>query len=338
MIYREDVEKREYELLSPLASKAAESAGRIHDEEQCMFRTVYQRDRDRIVHSKAFRRLMHKTQVFIAPGTDHYRTRLTHTLEVAQISRTAARILAYNEDLTEAVALGHDLGHTPFGHVGEAVLNRIHPGGFSHNEQSLRTVDVLEETSRRRGLNLTREVRDGILNHRGPVKPMTPEGQIVKICDRIAYVNHDIDDAVRSGVFTPEDLPRQDLEVLGYTHSDRINNLIIDLCANSEGKTDVELSPRFSEALLDLRSFLFRNLYHSAEVRTTADLDKVEKVISSLYEYFLDHPDEIQGIYRTVGLEEGTHAAVRDWISGMTDRYALEMYEKLFVPKGWRQL
>ena len=338
MIYREDAEKREYEILSPLASRAAESKGRVYDEEQCCFRTVYQRDRDRIIHSKAFRRLIHKTQVFLAPETDHYRTRLTHTLEVAQISRTVAQILAYNGDLTEAIALGHDLGHTPFGHVGEKVLNSIHPGGFSHNEQSLRTVDLLEETSRRRGLNLTCEVRDGILNHRGPVRPMTLEGQIVKICDRIAYVNHDIDDAVRSGIFTMEDLPRKDLEVLGYTHSDRINNLIADLCSNSEGKDTVELSPDFSDALLDLRSFLFRNVYQSPDVRTTSDLDKVEKVITSLYDHFLEHPDEIQGIYGTVREEEGAHAAVRDWISGMTDRYALEMYEKLFVPQGWRQL
>ena len=337
MIYREDAEKREYEILSPLASKAADSKGRAFDEEQCAFRTVYQRDRDRIIHSKAFRRLIHKTQVFLAPETDHYRTRLTHTLEVAQISRTVAGMLAYNADLTEAIALGHDLGHTPFGHVGEKVLNSIHPGGFSHNEQSLRTVDLLEETSKRRGLNLTYEVRDGILNHRGPVRPATLEGQTVKICDRIAYVNHDIDDAVRSGIFTPDDLPQKDLEVLGFTHSDRINNLIVDLCANSEGKDTVELSPEFSEALLDLRSFLFRNVYHSPDVRTTSDLDKVEKVITSLYEYFLAHPDEIQGIYRTVQEEEGTHAAVKDWIAGMTDRYALEMYEKLFVPQGWRQ-
>ena len=338
MIYRQDVEKREYEILSPLASKAADSKGRVYEEKQCEFRTVYQRDRDRIVHSKAFRRLIHKTQVFIAPETDHYRTRLTHTLEVAQISRTVARILAYNEDLTEAVALGHDLGHTPFGHVGEAVLNRIHPGGFSHNEQSLRTVDVLEETSRRRGLNLTYEVRDGILNHRGPVKPMTLEGQIVKICDRIAYVNHDIDDAIRSGIFTLDELPQKDLEVLGYTHSDRINKLIVDLCSNSEGRDSVELSPEYSEALLDLRTFLFRNVYQSPDVRTTSDLGKVEKVITSLYDHFLEHPDEIQGIYRSIREEEGAHTAVKDWISGMTDRYALRMYEELFVPQGWRQL
>jgi len=338
VIYRQDAEKREYEMLSPLAAKAADSKGRVYEEDQCGFRTVYQRDRDRIVHSKAFRRLLHKTQVFLAPETDHYRTRLTHTLEVSQISRTVARILAYNEDLTDAIALGHDLGHTPFGHVGEAVLDRIYPGGFKHNEQSLRTVDVLEETSRRRGLNLTYEVRDGILNHRGDVRPMTLEGQIVKICDRIAYVNHDIDDAIRSGILTLEDLPKDDLEVLGYTHSDRINNLITDLCSNSEGRDVVELSPDFSEALLDLRSFLFRTVYRSSDVRTKSDLDKVEQVITSLYNYFMDHPDEIHGIYGTVREEEGTAAAVKDLISGMTDRYAINMYEDLFVPQGWRQL
>lgn len=338
MITRKDIEKREYDILSPLAAKAADSKGRVYDEPQCEFRTVYQRDRDRIVHSKAFRRLIHKTQVFLAPETDHYRTRLTHTLEVAQISRTVARILAYNEDLTEAIALGHDLGHTPFGHVGEAVLNRIHPDGFAHNVQSLRTVDTLEETSRRRGLNLTYEVRDGILNHRGSGIPMTLEGQIVKICDRIAYVNHDIDDAIRSGILTLEDLPKADLDVLGYTHSDRINNLIVDLCSNSEGKDLIELSPDFSEALLDLRSFLFRTVYQSSDVRTKSDLDKVEQVITSLYIYFLEHPDEIRGIYKDVEKEEGTHVAVKDWISGMTDRYALNLYNELFVPQGWRQL
>ena len=338
MLTREAIEEREYMILSPEAAKAAESRGRIYPEEKCVHRTDFQRDRDRIIHSKAFRRLIHKTQVFLAPEGDHYRTRLTHTLEVAQIARSAARILALNEDLTEAIALGHDLGHTPFGHSGEAVLNRIHPGGFAHNEQSLRIVDTIEETSRRRGLNLTYEVRDGILNHRGRVRPVTLEGQIVKICDRIAYINHDIDDAVRGGIISISDLPQQALDTLGYTHSDRINKLITDLCSNSEGKDSVELSPESSYALLDLRAFLFRTVYHSPDVRTTADLDKVEKVITSLYDYFLEHPDEIQGIYRTVWEEEGTHAAVRDWISGMTDRYALEMYGKLFVPQGWRQL
>ena len=333
---RKDIEAREYEILSPLASKAAESRGREYPEEKCEYRTDYQRDRDRIIHSKAFRRLIHKTQVFLAPEDDHYRTRLTHTLEVAQVSRTAARILQYNEDLTEAIALGHDLGHTPFGHAGEAVLNNIHPGGFAHNEQSLRTVDKIEDTSRRRGLNLTYEVRDGILNHRGPVVPCTLEGQIVKICDRIAYVNHDIDDAIRSGIISMDDLPEEDISVLGSTHSDRINNLIVDLCRYSEGKDMIGLSPEFSRALLSLRSFMFTHVYNSPEVLAVADMEKVDLIIRSLYRYFLDHPDEIPGIYKEIEKEDGTHEAVKDWISGMTDRYALRLYDKLFVPHSWR--
>ena len=335
---RESIEKREYETLSPLACKAAESKGRVYDEEKCEYRTDFQRDRDRIVHSKAFRRLIHKTQVFLAPEGDHYRTRLTHTLEVSQISRTAARILAYNEDLTEAIALGHDLGHTPFGHVGEKVLNNIHPGGFVHNVQSLRTVDVIEDTPKRRGLNLTYEVRNGILNHRGPVKPVTLEGQIVKICDRIAYVNHDIDDAIRSGVITFDDLPEREIEIIGSTHSERINNLIVDLCRNSEGKDSISLSPVLADSLDRLRTFLFKNVYNSQDVRGVSDLDKVERIISSLYRYYLEHSDEIPGIYKKIEEEEGTEIAVKDLISGMTDRYALNLYEKLFVPQGWRQL
>ena len=336
MIKRQDIEAREYEMLSPLASKAAESRGRVFPEEQCTFRTDYQRDRDRIIHSKAFRRLINKTQVFLAPEDDHYRTRLTHTLEVAQISRTVARILQYKEDLTEAIALGHDLGHTPFGHSGETVLNAIHPGGFAHNEQSLRTVDRIEDTSRRRGLNLTYEVRDGILNHRGPGIPFTLEGQIVKICDRIAYVNHDIDDAIRSGIISMDDLPENDITILGSTHSDRINNLITDLCINSEGKKEIALSPDFSRALLSLRSFMFANVYNSPEVQAVTDKEKVDLIIRSLYGYFLDHPDEIPGVYKEIEKEDGTNVAVKDWISGMTDRYALRLYDRLFVPQSWR--
>lgn len=336
MITREFIEAREYDILSPLASKAAESQGRQFEEKQCDYRTDYQRDRDRIIHSKAFRRLIHKTQVFLAPEDDHYRTRLTHTLEVAQVARTAARMLQYNEDLTEAIALGHDLGHTPFGHAGESVLNHIHPGGFAHNEQSLRTVDRIEDTSRRRGLNLTYEVRDGILNHRGPVTPSTLEGQIVKISDRIAYVNHDIDDAIRSKIICFEDLPTEEIRVLGSTHSDRINNLIVDLCRHSEGRETVSLSPEFSEALTSLRAFMFRNVYNSPQVLAVADMEKVDLIIRSLYEYFLKHPEEIPGVYKEIEKEEGTHTAVKDWISGMTDRYALRLYDKLFVPHSWR--
>ncbi len=336
MLIREDIETREYEILSPLASKSADSRGREYPEEQCRFRTDYQRDRDRIIHSKAFRRLIGKTQVFIAPEDDHYRTRLTHTLEVSQVARTVARILRYNEDLTEAIALGHDLGHTPFGHAGETVLNNIHPGGFAHNVQSLRTVDRIEETSRRRGLNLTYEVRDGILNHRGPGVPVTLEGQIVKICDRIAYVNHDIDDAIRNGIISMNDLPEKDIAVLGKTHSDRINNLIIDLCQNSEGKDTISLSPLFMDALSDLRSYMFTNVYNSPQIVEISNSEKVDLIIRSLYDYFLTHPDEIPGVYREIEKEDGTQEAVKDLISGMTDRYALRLYDKLFVPRGWR--
>ena len=236
---RIDLENREKQILSPLAAKSAESRGRQVEEEPCATRTDFQRDRDRIIHSKAFRRLMHKTQVFLAPEGDHFRTRLTHTIEVSQIARTIARALNLNEDLTEAIALGHDLGHTPFGHNGEDVLNQIHPGGFEHNVQSLRVADVLESTSSRKGMNLTAEVRDGIVNHTGPVKPFTLEGQIVKLSDRIAYINHDIDDAVRSGVISIDDVPKSSLELFGYSHRQRIDAMVNDVIENSEGKDEI---------------------------------------------------------------------------------------------------
>jgi len=336
MFNRIDSENREYEILSPLASKSKESKGRVYEEEACENRTDYQRDRDRIVHSKSFRRLMHKTQVFLAPEDDHYRTRLTHTLEVAQVSRTVARMLRYNEDLTEAIALGHDLGHTPFGHAGESALAKIHPAGFVHNVQSLRTVDKIEDTSRRRGLNLTYEVRDGILNHRASCMPYTLEGQIVRICDKIAYTNHDIDDAIRSKIISINDLPKDDIEVLGYTHSDRINNLIVDLVKNSENKEQIALSSTFNDALMDLRKYMFANVYNSKEVQAVTDMNKVEVIINSLYEYFMNHPEEMPGIYKEIQKEDGTAEAVKDLVAGMTDRYALTMYDKLFVPHGWR--
>ena len=336
MLDRIRFETREYDILSPLAAKAAETKGRVHPEQKCEFRTEYQRDRDRIIHSKAFRRLMHKTQVFLAPEDDHYRTRLTHTLEVAQVSRTCARILELNEDLTEAIALGHDLGHTPFGHAGESVLAQIHPGGFVHNEQSLRTVDRIEQTSRRYGLNLTYEVRDGILNHRGNGIPCTLEGQIVKICDRIAYTNHDIDDAIRSGIIRKKDLPNTAIDILGTEHSDRINNLIVDLCRNSEGKDVIALSEPINNALMELRSFMFANVYNSEQVQAVTSKSKVEVIIGSLYRYFLDNPDEIPGVYRRIREEDGIEVAVKDLIAGMTDRYALNLYDQLFVPHGWR--
>lgn len=336
MLMREDLEKREKEILSPLAAKSSESRGREFAEEKCDIRTEFQRDRDRIIHSKAFRRLMHKTQVFLAPEGDHFRTRLTHTIEVSQIARTIARGLNLNEDLTEAIALGHDLGHTPFGHNGEDVLNSIHPGGFEHNVQSLRVVDVLESTSSRRGMNLTAEVRDGILNHTGPVKPFTLEGQIVKISDRVAYINHDIDDALRSGVIAMEDIPESALKTFGYTHRERINNMVVDLLSESSGKDEIVQSPKFKEELNVLRKFMFSHVYKSGRVKREEDLAKVEVVIKSLYEYFLKNdkklPEDLQQIAKTDGINE----AVKDYIAGMTDRFALNIYTDLFVPKSWK--
>ena len=337
MNFREDIENREYRTLDERAAKSGSSRGRTRPEEKCEYRTAFQRDRDRIIHSKSFRRLMHKTQVFLAPEGDHYRTRLTHTLEVAQVARTIARILNYNEDLTEAIALGHDLGHTPFGHNGEAVLNQIHPGGFKHRVQSLRVVDILESTPKRRGLNLTAEVRDGILNHSGPDLPMTLEGQIVRYSDRIAYINHDIDDAIRSGVLRAEELPEENIQVLGQSHSDRINNLIDDIVHASEGKNRIQLSEPFQQALDELRTFMFRNVYESAEVKREADLNKVEVVITQLYDYFLKHEKKLPEQYQRIAEEDGAQEAVKDYISGMTDRYALSLYSDLFVPKFWNE-
>jgi dGTPase len=338
MQLREELEKNEYERLDERAAKSAESRGRMVPEKKCSLRTDFQRDRDRIIHSKSFRRLMHKTQVFLSPEGDHYRTRLTHTLEVAQVARTIARALNYNEDLTEAIALGHDLGHTPFGHNGEAVLNKIHEGGFRHNEQSLRTVDKLEVTSRRRGLNLTAEVRDGILKHRGPEIPVTLEGQIVRLSDRIAYINHDIDDAIRSGVLTADDLPKEDLDVMGHSHSDRINNLIIDVVRSSDGKDEITQSEPFRNALTHLRSYMFENVYTCELVKKEEDLNKVEVVITALYDYFCSHPERMPELYREIIDEDGVNVAVKDYVSGMTDRYAISLYSDLFVPRAWSDL
>lgn len=331
MIGREQFEQFEYERLSPYAAKSAETRGRATEEEKCKIRTEYQRDRDRIIHSKALRRLMHKTQVFIAPEDDHYRTRLTHTLEVAQISRTIARGLSLNEDLTEAIALGHDLGHTPFGHAGESCLNMIHPGGFRHNVQSLRVVDVLEKSPSGSPLNLTLEVRDGILNHTGPVKPMTLEGQIVKISDRIAYINHDIDDALRGGMIHFEELPSDCIAVLGETHSKRINTLVTDMMENSEGKDEIMMSDERLEAMNGLRSFMFKNVYQSPDRKE--ETDKIYRMIKQLYDYYLKNPNEMSGEMYSFIETWGVNEAVKDYIASMTDRYALRVYESKFVPK-----
>lgn len=337
MINREALEKREFEYLSPYAAKSSESRGRLLPEERCSVRTDYQRDRDRIIHSKSFRRLMHKTQVFLAPEGDHYRTRLTHTIEVSQIARTIARGAGLNEDLAEAIAMGHDLGHTPFGHSGEAVLNEIYPGGFKHNVQSLRVVDVLESGSNgRRGMNLTYEVRDGILNHTGPVMPITVEGQIVKTSDRIAYINHDIDDAIRSGIITVDDLPSECIAVLGRTHKNRIDTLVKDMIENSVGKPTAQLSSEKAEAMNELRSYMFKNVYHNQRVKRAEDVSQVKTIVTSLYQYFIERPHELPRDLAAMSGEFSIEELVKDHVAGMTDRYAINLYEELFVAKGWR--
>ncbi len=335
MLYREDLEKRE-EFLTAGACRSSCSKGRAIYEEPCRFRTEFQRDRDRIIHSKSFRRLMHKTQVFLSPEGDHYRTRLTHTLEVSQVARTIARNLGLNEDLTEAIAMGHDLGHTPFGHNGEMVLNEIHPGGFRHNEQSLRVVDVLESTTSRKGMNLTFEVRDGILNHTGSLPAATLEGQVVKISDRIAYINHDIDDAVRSGVITLNDLPKDAIQLFGQGHRERIDCMVANVIFYSDGKNRVSMDEEHTNQLNLLRNFMFENVYRSQKVKKEEDLAKVEVVISALYHYFLKHPEKLPEDNAALMETDGIHVVVKDYIAGMTDRYALNLYSDLFVPKGWK--
>lgn len=326
---REDIEKREYEILSPFAAKAAETFGRDFSEEKCEFRTEYQRDRDRIIHSKAFRRLMHKTQVFLAPEGDHFRTRLTHTIEVSQIARTIARGLALNEDLTEAIALGHDLGHTPFGHTGESILDEIHPGGFKHNEQSIRVVEVLESQNGRRGMNLTKEVRDGILNHTGDGVPFTLEGQIVKISDRIAYINHDIDDALRSGVISNDELPHECMEVLGSSHSTRINTLVRSMIENSVGRDVIAMSDECNRSMNMLRTFMFKNVYLNSKVKKDEDLAEVDSIIRFLYNYYIEHPEQLSEECRIMIPEFGINEVVKDHIAGMTDRYATNLYRDI---------
>jgi len=330
MLIRERIERREKEFLSPFAALSINTRGRKRPEPKCSVRSEFQRDRDRIIHSKAFRRLKHKTQVFIAPEGDHFRTRLTHTLEVTQIARTIARGLNLNEDLTEAIALGHDLGHTPFGHAGEEVLNEIVPGGFKHNEQSLRVVDYLEGEG---GLNLTEEVRDGILNHTGPKKPFTLEGQIVKIADRIAYINHDIDDAIRAGVLKKEDLPADLLSVLGEDHSSRINKMVTDIIENSDGKWEITMSPLIKESTDKLRKFLFDNVYIGSSAK--AEEGKAKRLLKELYFFYLENTEALpESVRQKIG-EMPIEKLVCDYIAGMTDRYAISQYQKFFVPRGF---
>ncbi|MCQ2550571.1 MAG: deoxyguanosinetriphosphate triphosphohydrolase [Clostridia bacterium] len=319
MLIREELEKREHLILSERAS-FADKATRLKEEEKDFLRTEFQRDRDRIIHSKSFRRLVHKTQVFLAPELDHFRTRLTHTLEVSQIARTIARNLNLNEDLTEAIALGHDLGHTPFGHNGEKILNDVFPAGFKHNEQSLRVLDKLEKG----GLNLTLEVRDGILNHSGKNMPFTLEGEIVRISDRIAYINHDIDDAIRSGVITGEDLPKNIL-----SGRNRIDEMVNNLIETSQDLEYIRLSHDYQKAQDDLRAFLFENVYRNSKVKKDEDLDMVDKLIRKLYYHFVDNPDELPEDFYNIYREEGSEVAAKDYVACMTDRYALNLFEKI---------
>ncbi len=331
MTPREKLEAREEQFLSPYAAKSSQSRGRAVREEQCEIRTDFQRDRDRIIHSKAFRRLKHKTQVFLSPAGDHYRTRLTHTLDVAQIARTISRALDLNEDLTEAIALGHDLGHTPFGHAGERTLDHLCPEGFRHNEQSLRVVNVLE---RKGGLNLTQEVRDGILCHTGDKMPQTLEGKVVRFADKIAYINHDIDDAVRGGVMREEDIPDEYSKVLGNGHSKRINSLIRSIIRASEGKPDIAMEPEVFEAMMGLRRYMFDNVYLNDYAKN--EEKKSFNVISSLFKLYSENPELIPESVREISCSEDNMIVVRDTIAGMTDRYALSLFDKYFVPKSWR--
>ena len=329
MITRIDQEQRELQMLSPRACPSGSTRGRLLPEEPCPIRTEFQRDRDRIIHSKAFRRLMHKTQVFLAPEGDHFRTRLTHTIEVSQIARTICRALGLNEDLAEAIAMGHDLGHTPFGHLGEQVLDRIHPGGFRHNEQSLRVVDFLEGTPEKRGLNLTEEVRDGILNHTGSILPKTLEGQIVKISDRIAYINHDIDDALRSGVLRQEDLPVDCLEVLGKDHRTRIDTMVRDMIFHSDGQETVSMSPEVAASTDRLREFMFENVYLSTDVRRQEEKERGEAILTFLYQYYLDNPGKLPGEWQQFASRQSPCESARDFVASMTDRYAIRTYTRL---------
>lgn len=345
LCYREDIEQRERENLSPYAALSAETKGRDVTRPQDPYRTEYQRDRDRILHCKSFRRLSHKTQVFLAAEGDHYRTRLTHTLEVAQIARSIARTLRLNEDLTEAIALGHDLGHTPFGHTGEAALsqalqslNARYPGRYpsapthyEHVDQSLRIVEVLEYEGK--GLNLCWETRDGIHGHCGSHHPETLEGQIVRVSDRIAYINHDIDDALRAGVISEERLPQEYCDILGNNSPQRITTLVRDIVERSENQTSIQQSPAIEEAMNGLRSWMFDNVYTCKDAK--GEEPRAMRLVEELFYYYLENPQEIPEEYKKMSPGDDVQAVI-DYVAGMTDRYALRLYEKIFLPKSWR--
>ena len=333
MNIRETMEQRELALLSPYAAHSRHSRGRDRQEEECDVRTVYQRDRDRILHSKSFRRLKDKTQVFITPRGDHYRNRLTHTLEVSQIARTIAKALCLNEDLTEAIALGHDLGHTPFGHAGEKALNEIYPEGFVHCEQSLRIVEVLEK--RGQGLNLTWEVRDGILNHRTSGHPSTLEGQVVRFSDKIAYIHHDMDDAERAGIISEDDIPVTLRMLLGYTTRERLNTFVHDIIENSMDRDHIQMSPGILEGLMDLRSIMFQDVYNNPEAKK--EEEKAIKMLKELYEYYIEYPTTMSPEYQLL-IRKGVPLAqaVCDYISGMTDQYSTDRFREIYIPEAWK--
>ena len=334
MNLRESFEEREFQELSPYAAHSRNSRGRDRYEPECDIRTVYQRDRDRILHSKAFRRMKDKTQVFLAAQGDHYRTRLTHTLEVSQIARTIARALNLNEDLTEAIALGHDLGHTPFGHSGEAALNAVHPGGFRHAEQSVRVVQVLEKEGQ--GLNLTWEVRDGIRNHRTSGHPSTMEGKIVRLSDKIAYIHHDMDDAIRGGILTEADVPKEICEVIGSIPTERLDHFIHDIVTNSMDKDDILMSEPVAEAMTKIRQFMFERVYKNPVAKS--EEGKAEMLMETLYQHFLKHLDDLPEEYlNLLSVGEPREKVVCDYVGAMTDRFAIAVYEDIYIPKSWQR-
>lgn len=332
MSIRENLERMEEISLSPFATLSVNSRGRDREEPQCDIRPVFQRDRDRILHCKSFRRLKHKTQVFLSPKGDHYRTRLTHTLEVSQNARTIAKALRLNEDLVEAIALGHDLGHTPFGHAGERILNELCDEGYRHNEQSVRIVEKLEKDGK--GLNLTWEVRDGILNHQTSMMPHTLEGKIVRLSDKIAYINHDIDDAIRAKVMSEDDIPLEIRKVLGMTTKERLNTLIHNIIMNSMGKNDIVMSEEIGGAMQDLRKFMFQKVYTNPAAK--GEEAKAERLLCELYAHYMGHIEILPEQYQRMHSEgEKKERVVCDYISGMTDQYAVAKYREFFLPKAW---
>lgn len=332
MTIRERLEQQEQQLLAPYAAKASQTKGREREEQESDDRTCFQRDADRILHSRSFRRLMHKTQVFLQPEGDHYRTRMTHTLEVSRVGRTVARALRLNEDLAEAAAMGHDLGHTPFGHAGEAALSDVMGKEFHHNEQSLRVVERLEKNGQ--GLNLTYEVRRGIVGHTGKDIPETLEGQIIRYADRIAYINHDIDDAMRAGILKDSDIPKSISDVLGTKHSERINTLVEDLIANSMDKPVIAMSPLMEATMDELREFMFEHVYRNPKAK--GEESKAKIIIQELYKYYIAHPDKLPADFLPQLDFDGMPRTVCDYVAGMTDKYAIYKFSEIFVPTAWQ--